>query len=946
MKRLLFTLTLLAATCMTWAQGTPFLHNFSSKEYNAHNRNFDILADEKGFVFVANFEGLLYYDNAEWRIIHTPSITRITTLHRDNTGTIWAGGYNYVGYVSAKPNGELTLKNAIRKGSFQGVVEQIWDNGGHIFFKLEKGETFALNDGTIKTVANAHPQHNKAAPIDIGYNLSAVATETDGVAILYKGRPNYTISEANGLCSNAVNKLSYNGKGMLWGATNNGIFCIAVPSTYSHSTANEGLRGEVLSLLEQDNTADSTLYAGTTNGLFYKQGKRFLPVPGISHDSWQMASTPQGLLVATSNGLYRVVNKSNAQQLNSNNTMCVLNTYDGFYTGEPDGVYFNSNGGKRIKIADLERVTKIYIDEKDDFWIQNLYGIIWCKKSTESDFHQVLVDKDKTVPGMLVPTNKSVMAISANQTDPIPYPQFAYEDSEGRTWLTNTSGHELYCMKNGKRLTDLNQQLAAIGDYNVRDMFVAKNVLYMGGDFGLIIFNTRFRDPILEHKPKLHIRTVKLNGDSIIWGGYGVMPKHFSLASDERHLEFTFALDNTILIKKTLYRYRLNNHAWSAWDDEQEAKFPSIEPGRHRFEVQAKDAYGNISEPVAIDFDISFPFYIRWYMNVLYLFIVALLVYLLIRYRLKRLEKEKMRLESIVQERTAEVVKQKDEIEEKSKSLETALKELSNAQNELIRQEKMATVGKLTQGLIDRILNPLNYINNFSKLSQGLVKDIEANMEDDKDNMDEENYEDTMDVLDMLRGNLEKVSEHGANTTRTLKAMEEMLKDRTGGIVETDLCTILRQDEQMLRNYYADNIKKSNIAISFELPDKQIVIDANPDQLSKTIMSLLGNAAYAIEKKAQRQSYQAEILVKLESAANNAVLTFHDNGIGIEQTIIDKIFDPFFTTKTTGEAAGVGLYLSREIVQNYGGDISVVSVKDEYTEFTITLPSKEAETNE
>ena len=85
-------------------------------------------------------------------------------------------------------------------------------------------------------------------------------------------------------------------------------------------------------------------------------------------------------------------------------------------------------------------------------------------------------------------------------------------------------------------------------------------------------------------------------------------------------------------------------------------------------------------------------------------------------------------------------------------------------------------MGKLTQGLIDRILNPLNYINNFSKLSQGLVKDVTANIEDEKDHMDEEIYEDTMDVLDMLKGNLEKVSEHGANTTRTLKAMEEMLK--------------------------------------------------------------------------------------------------------------------------------------------------------------------------
>ena len=67
-------------------------------------------------------------------------------------------------------------------------------------------------------------------------------------------------------------------------------------------------------------------------------------------------------------------------------------------------------------------------------------------------------------------------------------------------------------------------------------------------------------------------------------------------------------------------------------------------------------------------------------------------------------------------------------------------------------------------------------------------------------------------------------------------------------------------------------------------------------------------------------------------------LKIRDNGIGIEAKNLGKIYDPFFTTKTTGEAAGVGLYLCREIIQNHGGDISVASVQDEYTEFTITLP--------
>ena len=154
-----------------------------------------------------------------------------------------------------------------------------------------------------------------------------------------------------------------------------------------------------------------------------------------------------------------------------------------------------------------------------------------------------------------------------------------------------------------------------------------------------------------------------------------------------------------------------------------------------------------------------------------------------------------------------------------------------------------------------------------------------------------------------------------------------------------DLTTVLRQDEEMLRTYYAEDIAKYGIKTTFDIPQGAISINGNADQLSKTLMSLLGNAVYAVVKKAQKASYQPEVTFTTHTGGGRTSLVIHDNGIGIESTIIDKIFDPFFTTKTTAEAAGVGLYLSREIVQNHGGDISVLSEKNVYTEFTITLPT-------
>jgi signal transduction histidine kinase len=100
---------------------------------------------------------------------------------------------------------------------------------------------------------------------------------------------------------------------------------------------------------------------------------------------------------------------------------------------------------------------------------------------------------------------------------------------------------------------------------------------------------------------------------------------------------------------------------------------------------------------------------------------------------------------------------------------------------------------------------------------------------------------------------------------------------------------------------------------------------------------MLNNSIYSVTKKAKAttEGYTPEIVVGLPNEGTG--ITIRDNGMGIEETIIDKVFDPFFTTKPTGEAAGVGLYLVRNTINDHNGKISVESQKDEYCQFTITL---------
>ena len=960
MKRTLLYGMMLLWACVAAAQGIPFIKNYTSDDYHAHNRNFDVITTDDGSVFIANFEGLLYYNNVEWRIIHTPGITRITVIYKDRNNEIWAGGYNYFGKIQRKGNGELYLQTVGKQGAFRGEVQEIWEekdnslnffvNDGNIYevkdnqFHIKKqiskerlgiGLSDVVDIDKLEETGKAEVLSDVTQREPLGNGLVAVVKRGQGLVITdNNGKELYTITETNGLCTNNVVYIAYDGHGRLWGSTENGIFSIAIPSAFSCFTRNEGLCEEVLSIAE----FNGKKYVGTIDGLFCQEGKRFVNIGLGNHACWQLTVTSQGLMAATSNGIYCLAANGAIRQLSSMASNSFLDLGTEILSGEIDGVYaINKATNARNMVCKLEKVTKIMKDQKGVIWLQNIYGEVWCKQSNDKEFHSYHSKTNDAAT--IVPTMNSIMVVGAEAEKPFPYPLFSYLDHTGITWLTNSEGKSLYRWKDGKDLDDLKYLLRPIEKVTIRAMFVQDNEVWLGNDAGFTIINTKENDPALNTKPKLLIRTIKLRNDSVVWGGYGELPTSLFFKSKENHLTFTYSLDFETVIGENLYRYQLNDGNWSAWADDKDVEFTNLPYGSYTLKIQGRDGFGHETEVVSFDFAIAYPFYLKWYMICLYILLFGACIYGLVQLRLRQLEKDKQQLEKVVQERTAEVVKQKDEIQEKSDSLEKALDDLHSAQNQLIRQEKMATVGKLTQGLIDRILNPLNYINNFSKLSQGLVKDIEANIEDEKDNMDEENYEDTKDVLNMLEGNLQKVGEHGVNTTRTLKAMEEMLKDRTGGMVEMDLATVLKQDEEMVGKYYAEEIAQYHITTQFNYPDSGLMVRGNAEQLSKTLMSIIGNAIYAIVKKAQRKPYEAVLSLDATVADGMVSIVIRDNGIGIEEKILDKIFDPFFTTKTTGEASGIGLYLSHDVVQNYGGNITVESVKDEYTQFTITLPT-------
>ena len=986
MKRRYYIIILLlslVAAKIRAAVGHPFFVNFTTADYGAHNRNFDILSDDHGRVYVANFEGLLCYDQTKWTVIHAPGIFRITRLYKDHNGRIWVGGYNVFGYLSSANNGELKLNTVFSRDNkgFIGEVTGISEEGGKICIETSIG-TAGLEDKSmdgykiVKTPSD-NPQLYSGVKINKSIKLSdgstVLATAGLGVVVLSAdGNRKYHLSERGGLCNDNVNSIFADKYGNLWGATDDGIFLADVYTAYTSFQATDGLPGEVLSICQ----TPVGLYVGTLRGLFIKRDNAFERVGDIANACWNLCLDKQGRLCASTAGGIYIISGKNITQLSNKHTIAVCPLDNGgFYAGEIDGVFLIDKTGNRRKVNTIEKATTFSLSSDGSLWVRNIYGQVFRCTGDYSKLNEILPKEgDKPVERYnysLIEHNgeiniigrlgvfkwdgktQSLQKANVGQHNHLDYsfPQLAIFDKSGRFWSTNNEGRELTIFSNTTDYTELNQLLRPVHNLNVRSLEIDGKYAWAGGNFGLICWNSEYRDTDFSHKAKIHIRRIVMNNDSVIWGGFNKGDKldpslsfgELDFESDVQSVTIYYSTDMLSTIGDTEYRYRLGEgQQWSSWSNTPYTTLSNPRSGHYTFEVMARDRYGRLVDSAKVNLTVHYPVYLRWYFILLYALLLAVFVVVFIRWRMARLLKEKIRLENIVEERTSQIRQQKDEIEEKSNSLEKALEELNAAQYQLLRQERMATVGTLTKGLVDRILNPMNYVNNFSHMSLGLLKDIKENLEDDEEKMTPDNYDDCLDIVDMLHTNLSKIEEHGVNTTRILKAMEEMLKERKCNLESTDLSALCRKNIEMTQSYYAKELAEAGITIESAGLDTPHTARVDAEQISRVVMSMIGNSIYAVTKKYRLKPYSPIVRLTISPSATEGRVDIgiYDNGIGIESTIIDNVFDPFFTTKTTAEAVGVGLYLSREIVLNHGGEITVESKKEVETKFTISLPQE------
>lgn len=290
-----------------------------------------------------------------------------------------------------------------------------------------------------------------------------------------------------------------------------------------------------------------------------------------------------------------------------------------------------------------------------------------------------------------------------------------------------------------------------------------------------------------------------------------------------------------------------------------------------------------------------------------------------------------------------EVAERTMEIRRKTDDLGKALDELRSTQDQLVLNEKMASLGALTAGIAHEIKNPLNFVNNFADLSSELVDELREQIEKFKSAPDTADMEEIGELLQDIEGNVKKILEHGRRADNIVRSMLLHSRGVAGQRSKTDINKLL--DEYVHLTYHGMRAQDNSFNIDFDLAydDKAGMVEVVPQDISRVFLNILNNACYATNEraKAQRDGYKPLLTVRTRDLGDSVEIRVRDNGTGIPEDIRRDIFNPFFTTKPAGKGTGLGLSISYDIiVKEHHGEISCDSVPGEFTEFVIVLPKK------
>jgi signal transduction histidine kinase len=281
-----------------------------------------------------------------------------------------------------------------------------------------------------------------------------------------------------------------------------------------------------------------------------------------------------------------------------------------------------------------------------------------------------------------------------------------------------------------------------------------------------------------------------------------------------------------------------------------------------------------------------------------------------------------------------------DDVQKRTHELSESLEILRTAQDRLVQTEKLASLGQLTAGIAHEIKNPLNFVNNFSGVSVELIEELQEALAGVK--ADDKARAEIADLTGTLRGNLEKIVQHGKRADSIVKNMLLHSREGSGEHRPVDVHAVV--EESLNLAYHGARAEKQGFNITLERSYDPAAgdVDLFPQEITRVLLNLISNGFYAATKRkaqAGNGDYEPTLAAATKNLGDRVEIRIRDNGTGISPEVRDKMFNPFYTTKPAGEGTGLGLSISHDIiVKQHAGTIAVDTEPGKFTEFRIVLP--------
>ena len=781
----------------------------------------------------------------------------------------------------------------------------------------------------------------------------ALGTRRMGVIIMNpKGKITSILNDQLGLLNGNVTNFFQDQQSGLWITLGNGISRVEYPSIFSTYNKNNGLKGVV----NDCKLFDGKLYALTSTGGFFLDSEKtgdgkmafFEPIEGIDMQSWKLHLSKMGLLASTAVGIYLIEdNKAKKiSEIGGRRLVASIKDTNRIWVAREDGLFsiYHKDGGwiTEDNLKDYNDFTYILEAlENGDLWIGSYFNGIYRIRFPKDHKNNIirdspLIEQFDTLSGL--PDMKSNRVFKVNDqivfttkkglyrfddttnkfipnellgtkyADSTRWFSWVHQDNQNNIWMhsgltgtdefvkgqINEKGTFEYITSPFNRFASL---ITVYGIY-----FGPKNQTFFYGPDGILQYDGSL-DKNYNLKIPALVRKVILNDSVIHWGSK--VNNSMLLPFGKNSLTFEYSLASFDDATKNKYQYQLEGFdtSWSHWSDETKKDYTNLSEGDYQFQARAQNIYGEVSTIGTFYFEISPPWYRTWWSYLAYFLLFLLFLWAILKWRSRQLELKNEALEKLIAVRTSEVQHQANQLRIQAEKLQ----ELDKAKSRFF-----ANISHEFRTPLTLIIGPIELL--------------------------EQNFNEKL--------NLETVKMIRRNANRLLKMVNQLLdlSKIDEGILklaptEGDVNKCLRASASSFNSHAAQR----NIDYRVEIPPTMLWASFDREKLENIVYNLLGNA-FKFSADGSRISFV------LDYNEYGLRIQVSDTGKGIDAEKLPFIFDRFYqadnsNTREKG-GSGIGLSLSKDLVELMDGTITATSEVDKGTLFTVLLPIQEIKTRQ